>query len=281
MSVVTSLVEETAPLLTPRVHVVLDVVDEAPDVVTLRAAPIHGAPAAFRPAQVSMVGAFGVGEAAISISSPARETRFHEYTIRRVGAITSALTALERGDQFWTRGPFGSSWNLDERGDILVVAGGLGLAPLRSAIYQILDERHRFERATLIVGARESSHLLYAREYDAWRRRGLDVIETIDQPEPGWAGITGFVPQVVADIDLAPEHATALVCGPDVMMRLAADVLVETGVPADRIQLTLERNMQCGNGLCGHCQLGPLIVCRDGPVVPYSRVGDLLGISEL
>lgn len=269
-------------LLTPRVHVVLDAIDEIPDVVTIRARPIEGEPAAFRPAQVSMLGAFGIGEAAISISSSVAETEFHDYTIRRAGAITSALTAMHPGDQFWTRGPFGSAWNLGaEGGDLVIAAGGLGLAPLRSAIYQALDERQRFDRAVLIVGARQAAHLLYAGEYDEWRRRGLEVIETIDRPESGWTGTTGFVPQIVADRVAADDRTTALLCGPDVMMRLTADVLVAAGAPAAGIQLTLERNMQCGNGLCGHCQLGPLIVCRDGPVVRYSEVADLLGVEEL
>lgn len=269
-------------MVTPRIHVVLDAIEEVPDVVTIRACPLVGEPAAFRPAQVSMVGAFGIGEAAISISSSVRETRFHEYTIRRVGAITSALTAMRPGDQFWTRGPFGSSWDLaGEGGDIVIAAGGLGLAPLRSAVYQVLDNRQLFSRATLVVGARQASHLLYAGEYDEWRRRGLDVIATIDHPESGWSGATGFVPQVVADSDFNVDRSTALLCGPDVMMRLTADEFVDRGVGVDSIQLTLERNMQCGNGLCGHCQLGHLIVCRDGPVVRYSEVADLLDVGEL
>jgi NAD(P)H-flavin reductase len=268
-------------LLVPRPHVVLDVIDEVPDVVTIRARPLVGAPPTFLPAQVSMVGAFGIGEAAISISSSVAERRFHDYTIRLAGAITGALTSMRPGDQFWTRGPFGSPWQLDGGGHIVIAAGGLGLAPLRSAVYAVLDERRRFSRVTLVVGARQASQLLYAREYDEWRRRGLDVIATIDRPEAGWSGSTGFVPEVVARLDLGDDGVTALLCGPDVMMRLTADALVDRRVPAERIQLTLERNMQCGNGWCGHCQLGHLIVCRDGPVVRYSDVAGLLSVGEL
>jgi NAD(P)H-flavin reductase len=270
------------PLLAPRIHEVLDVVAEIPDVVTLRAAPVDGAPPRFLPAQVSMVGAFGIGEAAISISSSVTETSFHDYTIRRAGAITGALTALRPGDQFWTRGPFGSVWDLELDGrDVVIVAGGLGLAPLRSAVYAVLDRRATLGRARLIVGARSSRHLLYARQYDEWRGRGLEVVATVDRPESSWNGAVGFAPQVVSELDLDAGNTSALICGPDVMMRLTADTLVDRGVAAEHIQLTLERNMQCGVGLCGHCQLGPVIVCRDGPVVRYPAVRAALRVQEL
>jgi NAD(P)H-flavin reductase len=273
---------EVDPMLLPRVHTVVEMIDEIPDVVTIRAVPTQGAPPAFLPAQVSMVGAFGIGEAAISISSSSAQTEYHDYTIRRAGAITSALTSMRPGDEFWTRGPFGAAWHLDHPdADIVLVAGGIGLAPLRSAVYHVLDHRDVFRSATLVVGARRPEDLLYRAEYEAWRRRGLDVIETIDQATPGWDGATGFVPSVVAGLELDGDRTAALLCGPDVMMQLTTRTLADRGVPLDRIQLTLERNMQCGTGRCGHCQLGPLLVCRDGPVVRATALGDALAVREL
>jgi len=250
--------------------------------VTIRCVPIEGEPFDFLPAQIAMVGAFGIGEAAISISSPASESRFHEYTIRRTGAITSALTRMRAGDQFWVRGPFGTSWDLDLDGrDILIAAGGIGLAPLRSAAYAVIKYRERYGKATLVVGARSSDHLLYANEYELWREHGLAVFDTIDRPEPGWSGRVGFVPDIVDGLGIAGPSTSALVCGPDIMMSLTAGRLLHANVPPEQIQLTLERNMQCGNGLCGHCQLGPIVVCRDGPVVRYPAVASSLMVKEL
>ncbi|MFW2332846.1 FAD/NAD(P)-binding protein [Ilumatobacter sp.] len=250
--------------------------------MTLRVVPVEGPPPHFLPAQIGMVGAFGIGEAAISISSAPDERRHHEYTIRRAGAITGALTSLEPGDQLWVRGPFGRPWDLDLDGrDVLIAAGGIGLAPLRSAVHAIRAERQRYRSVTIVVGARSSTGLLYAGEYGRWRDAGIDVVTTIDRPEPGWTGRVGFVPDVVAALDVDPAATAALVCGPDVMMRLTARSLVEREVPAERVQLTLERNMQCGNGLCGHCQLGGVLVCRDGPVLPYSAIADPIAVEEL
>lgn len=271
-------------LLVPRICTVVEVRDEIPQVVTLRVVPTHGEVPAFRPAQVSMVGAFGIGEAAISISSAATERGYHEYTIREAGAITSALTHLRPGDELWIRGPFGTSWDLPP-GDVVIAAGGIGLAPLRSAVYEVLANRDRFGTATLVVGARAAALRLYADEYDRWRAGGLTVIETLDGPEDGWDGRVGFVHHTIEEIADQLGGATdaihALVCGPDAMMTRTADALVAAGVTPANIQLTLERNMQCGNGLCGHCQLGGLIVCRDGPVVRWPAVADTLRIPEL
>ena len=283
MSVATSFASPAIDsLLAPRVHEVTAVIDEIPDVVTIRCRPVDGEPLEFQPAQIGMVGAFGIGEAAISISSPATERRFHEYTIRRAGPITTALTRMQPGDQFWVRGPFGTPWDLELDGrDIVIAAGGIGLAPLRSAVYAVIKHRERYGKATLVVGARSSAQLLYANEYELWREHGLAVFDTIDEPEPGWSRHVGFVPEVVDELGLGGPMTSALVCGPDIMMQLTAEGLTAAGVPAEQIQLTLERNMQCGNGLCGHCQLGALLVCRDGPAVRYPAVAASLTVKEL
>jgi anaerobic sulfite reductase subunit B len=271
------------PMVEPRVHVVRAVIAETPNVVTLDVVPVDGDPTPFLPAQVSMLGAFGIGEAAISISSSAATRDHHEYTIRRAGAITTALCAMEPGDQFTIRGPFGRPWDLDAlHGDVVIAAGGIGIAPLRSAVYALLDAApdHPDRRVVLVVGARHHADLLYAGHYDDWRARGLDVVATIDTPESGWSGRIGLVPDVVADLDVDWSNASALLCGPDVMMQLTGDRLIDLGVTPNAIQLTLERNMQCATGRCGHCQLGPLIVCRDGPVVTYPEISEPLHVSE-
>lgn len=271
------------PMVEPRVHVVRSVIAETPNVITLDVTPVDGAPTPFLPAQVSMLGAFGIGEAAISISSSAAVSDHHEYTIRRAGAITTALCALEPGDQLTVRGPFGRPWNLDTlHGDVVIAAGGIGLAPLRSAVHALLDTatQQPGRRVVLVVGARHHADLLYAGHYDDWRARGLDVVATIDTAEDGWSGPIGLVPDVVADLDIDWVNAAALLCGPDIMMQLTGDRLIDLGVAPDAIQLTLERNMQCATGRCGHCQLGPVLVCRDGPVLTYPEIADALRVPE-
>lgn len=273
------------PLLVAQIHEVLVTRAESPGVVTLRVAPVGEAPRPFLPAQIGMVGAFGIGEAAISISSAITDHAAHEYTIRRAGAITTALTRLQPGDQLWVRGPFGVPWDLDLHGrDVIIAAGGLGVAPLRSAIYEILRQRDRFGEVVAVIGARGPELLLYADEYAAWRSGGIRIAATIDRAADNWGGRVGFVPEIVDTVSdqlgLDPSNTSALVCGPDIMMQLAAEVLVARGVPDDQIQLTLERNMQCGNGLCGHCQLESLIVCRDGPVVRWPAVAGSLTVPE-
>jgi anaerobic sulfite reductase subunit B len=184
------------------------------------------------------------------------------------------------------RGPFGHGWNLELDGrDVVVAAGGIGIAPLRSAIMELIRRHDRLGRIVLVVGARDPSHLLYERQFDGWRDAGLDVVVTVDAARPGWSGRIGCVPDVVADVmaerGLRPADMSALTCGPDVMMRLVAERLISRRVEAAAIQLTVERNMQCGVGLCGHCQMGGVIVCRDGPVVIYPEVTDALAVPEL
>ena len=271
------------PMVEPRIHVVRSVTPETPGVITLDVIPLDGAPTPFLPAQSGMLGAFGIGEVPISISSSTAVTDHHEYTIRRVGAVTTALCDLRPGNQLTIRGPFGKPWDLDTLpDDVVIAAGGIGLAPLRAAVHALLDAapgRPR-RRLTLVVGARHSEDLLYAREYDDWRARGLDVVTTIDVAEAGRSGRVGLIPDIVATLDIDWANAAALLCGPDIMMRLTADRLIDLGMAPGAIQLTLERNMQCATGRCGHCQLGPVLVCRDGPVVTYPEIADAMRVRE-
>jgi NAD(P)H-flavin reductase len=181
------------------------------------------------------------------------------------------------------RGPFGTDWlvsGADGR-DILVVAGGIGLAPLRPVMLAALAQRARYDRVVLLAGARSPRDLIFTRELGTWRRRGADVRVTVDHGEGGWHGRVGLVTGLIKDAIADPAGTAAFVCGPEIMMRLSAQALVDAGVPAADIRVSLERNMQCGLALCGHCQLGPLLLCRDGPVVSYAQATPLIAVEEL
>ncbi|XXT21308.1 FAD/NAD(P)-binding protein [Sorangium sp. So ce429] len=238
----------------------------------------------FAPGQFNMLYAFGVGEVAISISGdPARPDRLL-HTIREAGSVTRSLGRLRSGMALGLRGPFGSSWPVGEaRGaDLLLLAGGLGIAPLRPALYHVLRHRDAYGRVALLYGARGPEDLLYRREIERWSRRAdLQVLVTVDRAGPGWRGHVGVVPALLRLADFDPGRAVAFVCGPEVMMRFTARELERRGVPDERVYASLERNMKCAVGICGRCQLGPSFVCKDGPVLRYDRVGPLLAVREL
>jgi NAD(P)H-flavin reductase len=250
------------------------------DVWTLELDMAAGAPA-YRPGQFNMLTAFGVGEAAISISGdPASGRLIH--TIRAVGPVSAALTRLAVGDPIGLRGPFGVGWPMAaaEGRDVVVVAGGLGLAPLRPALYRLLGDRKRYGRLTLLFGAR-TPDILFREEVEAWRGRfDIEVEVTVDHAESEWRGNVGVVTLLIARAQIDPG-AVAFLCGPEVMMRFAAAALREKGLGEDQIFLSMERNMKCAIGHCGHCQLGPTFICRDGPVFSYERLRPLLAIKEL
>lgn len=234
------------------------------------------------PGQFAMLWAFGVGEVPISMSRCRGGST--EVTVRAVGATTSALCALEEGQALGVRGPFGRGWDLTaaEGGDVVVVAGGLGLAPVRPVVEQVVADRDRFGRVFLLVGARSPDDLLFVDDLAAWRGRfDLDVGVTVDHAGTGWHGDVGVVTELLSRLAVDAGTATAFVCGPEIMMRFTADALVDRGLPPDRVQLSLERNMVCAVAHCGHCQLGPAFVCRDGPVFTLDEVGPLLGVRDL
>ena len=239
--------------------------------------------ARFAPGQFNMLYLFGVGEAAISLSGdPERADRL-VHTIRAVGSVTSRLGALGRGDVVGVRGPFGNGWPLDEsRGrDVVLVAGGVGLAPLRSAVYRLLGRRAEYGRIALVYGARTPEDLLYRSELERWRARDVTVRVTVDRGGAGWHGDVGVVPALLARLELDAARAVALVCGPEVMMRFCVRELERLGLGADRIYLAMERSMRCALGWCGHCQYGPAFVCKDGPVLRYDRIAHLLHTREV
>jgi NAD(P)H-flavin reductase len=281
----TSPTAELAPrgAMTPVPYRVGSRTQETADTWTFRLDPLGPAvePVA---GQFDMLYAFGVGEVPISTSGEPDADGRLVHTLRAVGAVTRALCASEPGDVIGVRGPFGTTWPLDvaRGGDLVVVAGGIGLAPLRPAVYHALAHRHDFGAVDLLVGARTPTDLLYAEELERWRLRpDIDVAVTVDAAPGRWRGDVGLVTRLVPKARLDPGVATALVCGPEVMMRFVVEALLERGLEKDRIYVSLERSMRCGVGHCGHCQLGPLLICRDGPVFRYDVVEPLLEVREL
>ncbi|MEW1908086.1 FAD/NAD(P)-binding protein [Kitasatospora sp. NPDC085895] len=250
---------------------------ETSDCVSLTLAADGASLPAFSPGQFAMVYAFGVGEVPISVSAVGDRTV--TFTVRAVGAVSAAICRSAPGGALGLRGPFGTGWNLDgtDGSDVLVVAGGLGLAPLRPAVHRLLGGAGRL---TVLVGTRTPADLLFPGELARWSDR-CRVEVTVDRPTPQWRGSVGVVTALLDRVAVGAGTATALVCGPEVMMRRTADALLARGMPPERIQISLERNMRCGTGHCGHCQLGPLLLCRDGPVVDCAVSRRLLAVREL
>lgn len=265
----------------PQVWRVAARVQETADTATLTIEP--PAPFRFAPGQFNMLYVFGHGEAPISISGDPADARVLVHTIRGVGAVTRPMLKLEPGASIGVRGPYGSAWPLGQaRGaDVIVVAGGLGLAPLRPAILAILNQRADHGRLTLICGARDPEGLLFRPDLARWRERAdFDLHLTVDSADPDWHGEVGTVLRQIKQLTPDPS-AIALVCGPEIMMRLAAGALRERGLPEARIYVSLERNMKCALARCGHCQFGPHFLCADGPVFRYDQLRPLLGVAEL
>ncbi len=271
--------------MAPIPHRVTSRVQENPDTATLELTPVGPPIAAPQPGQFMMLYAFGVGEVAISVSGYlSKPDGTITHTIRDVGAVSHALHDAIPGDIVGVRGPFGTPWNLHRAcgGDVVIVAGGVGLAPLRPVVLEVLADREGYGRVVLIAGARARNDFLFATELDDWAKAAsIEVDLTVDVPVQGWTGETGLVTQPLRRLTLDPQRTTAFVCGPEPMMRNSAQVLIDKGVAPNAVRVSLERNMQCGVGWCGHCQLGPLLLCRDGPVVGWDVAAALLSVREL
>ena len=279
---------------------------ELPDTVTLELAPLAGARLEYAPGQFNMIYVFGGGEVAISMSGdPVSGPLVH--TVRDVGRVSGAICRLQPGSMVGIRGPFGAAWPIEqsEGADVLIVAGGLGLAPVRPAIYHVLANRQKYGRVAILAGSRDPSDILFRDQLEEWRhrldlqvevtsvraalreklhwqqRRHTQIEVTVDYADTDWRGNVGAVPALVDRAAFDPQETVAMVCGPEVLMLYTATALQGAGVPAERIWLSMERNMKCAIGLCGHCQFGPDFVCKDGPVMSLDHLGGMLTLREV
>ena len=255
---------------------------DGPDVWTLDIDPPEEF--TYTPGQFNMLTAFGVGEAPISMSGDAAKSGRLIHTIRSVGAVSSALTRLGAGDAVGVRGPFGVGWPMDTAvgHDVVVVAGGLGLAPVRPALYRLLAERSRFGKVALLYGTRRPEEILFRAELEEWRRRlDIQIEVTVDHAVGDWYGNVGVATTLIPRARFDPLNTIAIVCGPEIMMRFASVALRDAGVAPGSIYLSMERSMKCAVGFCGHCQFGPVFVCKDGPVFAYDKISRLLSLKEI
>ena len=264
---------------------VREVCKETPDTFTLTLAPDdHSNEKAFLPGQFSMLWVFGVGELPISISGdPADQGRL-VYTVRSVGQATNALVTRGVGEDVGVRGPFGNGWPVEKaRGrDVVIVAGGIGLAPLRPVIYEVLNHRDEFGRLVVLYGARSPRDLLYRKELASWaRQRETQVLVTVDYGGMSWRGHVGVVTTLFKYARLKPSRSVAMVCGPEIMMRFVTRELESHGLSRNDVYLSMERNMKCAVGFCGHCQYGPHFICKEGPVFAYEQLRPMLDRYEL
>lgn len=273
----------SADPMQPRPMVVRQLLKETADTFTLILDP---GPEGFRfaPGQFNMLYAFGVGEVPISISGDPGRPEVLVHTIRAVGAVTQALRKLKPGGVLGVRGPYGSAWPVDQAlgHDVVVMTGGIGLAPLRPALYHLLSHRGQYGKLVLLYGARTPHDLLYPKQLREWRGRfDMEVEVTVDRATTEWQGAVGVVTKLVDRVGFDAMSAMAFICGPEVMMRFAVMSLQKRGIDDDSLFVSMERNMKCGVGFCGHCQCGPFFVCKDGPVFPYGKLIPFFGMREV
>jgi len=258
---------------------------EIPDTFTLELEPENGVDIPqFATGQFNMLYVFGVGEIPISISGDPAKRKLLVHTTRAVGTVSKAMRALKANDVIGVRGPFGSYWPIKqaEGKDIVIAAGGIGLAPLRSVMYHIISHRERYGKAVLLYGARTPEDILYRHELEQWRAKfDLEVDVTVDRATGSWRGSVGVVTRLIPRASFDPHNTIAMVCGPEIMMRFTAAGLEQRGVALENIYVSMERNMKCAIGMCGHCQYGPNFVCKDGPVFQYSQIQGLLSKWEV
>jgi len=268
--------------MTPVPFRVRSVREELSHTFTLELEPPNGS-FEFLPGQFTMVYAFGIGEVPISISSSTAKPSTILQTIRRTGAVTHALGRLKSGDYVGIRGPYGTPWPMEaiKGRDLLIIGGGIGLAPLRPAIYHAMENRDDYERVVVLYGTRTPDDILFHNELQEWAERtDITTLITVDAADRSWNGAVGVVTRLIGRVGFDPMNTTALVCGPEIMMTVTAERLVEgSSLAPENIYVTMERNMKCAIGLCGHCQFGEKFICTDGAVFPYPEVGGLFDIK--
>jgi NAD(P)H-flavin reductase len=265
----------------PKQAVVTAIKDHLPDTKTFTLRLQDDEPGLdFLPGQFNMIGLPGFGEAPFTFSSPRVADGTIEHTIRAVGRLTKGLFKVKVGDMVHVRGPFGSAWPMEEvKGrDLLVVSGGMGMVPLRPFLLEVFANRAEYGKVIILFGARTPEELVYNEEFDSWQNQPDTVLLlTVDEvpPDQEWDGPTGVVTGLFSQMDIEPDNAAVLTCGPEIMMRFVARGLLLRRYSASRIYVSLERRMKCGTGHCGHCQLGPKFVCKDGPVFRYEELSGL------
>lgn len=272
------------PLLPQPAHI-KEIKQQTYDTTTYTLELMDGAgPLSFQPGQFNMITLFGIGEAPISLSSqPSRQESF-DHTIRAVGNVTNAMTRLQPGASIGVRGPYGQGWPMDlaKEKDLLIVSGGIGLAPLRPVITEVFHQRKDFGNVEICYGARTPDDLLFTDEFDDWAAQdGTHFLLSADKVPEGasWDHNVGVVTTLFGQLQTKPEGSLVMTCGPEIMMKFVIIDLLTRGFQSEQIYVSLERRMNCGVGLCGHCQIGPKYVCRDGPVFPYSEISKIFGIG--
>lgn len=274
----------TTEAMLPRPFRVTSRHSETPDTVTLEFESEDGGGVSFSPGQFTMLYVFGIGEVPISISGDPHRPETLVHTVRSVGAVTAAIAALRIGDGIGIRGPYGVGWPMGEAegNDVLLAAGGIGLAPLRPVVLDVLARRDRFDVVSLIYGSRSPVDLLFEQELHSWRSRfDMEIEVTVDRSDENWFGDVGVVTGLLPRVSFDPTKTVAMLCGPEIMMKVMANELELRGVEPESVYVSVERNMKCAIGFCGHCQFGRDFLCRDGPVLPYAQVADRLRVPEL
>lgn len=279
------IVPQSEVLLNPQWAKITDITPEADGISTYWLQftdPIEQQDFHFEPGQFNMLYLPGFGEAAISISSDPDDREKLGHTIRFVGNVTRAVSRLRVGDTLGLRGPFGTYWPMKEMEgrDIFIACGGIGLPPLRPAICHIIRHREKYGKVTLLYGARTSGDLMFPYEYDTWRKAGIDVEVTVDRGDANWNGRVGVVPMWFYHFRIDPRKTTVLTCGPEVMIRFVIFEAMARRIPTENIYVSLERNMKCGQGSCGHCQMGPYFICKDGPVFRFDELQSFFSVEE-
>jgi NAD(P)H-flavin reductase len=277
-------VEARPEPMTPRPFTLVEKTWETPDTATLVFEDGEKSETPFAPGQFMMIYVFGIGEVPISIAGNPHMDRVLVHTVRGVGAVTNAIVALEPGDTVGMRGPYGTSFPISRASGrhLLVVAGGIGIAPLRPAILEALHQRDELKSLSLLYGARTPTDLLYRGDLLGWiSTDGIHVEVTVDRAGSDWWGDVGLVTGLLPRVPFDPEATTAFICGPEVMMRVVARELRDRGVEADDIWISMERNMKCAVGLCGHCQYGSDFLCWGGPIGTFAHFADRMRLSDI